>query len=148
MCCYHMIKWRSGTETIFYRRPSVINTPRKAQKGKGPWYMAIWHIICECQTTDSAHLQVGSQEERIVPGNLVPAQIISQDEDDVRPSPCTGLPWVRGGGLYNQVTLHCWPTEPVNTNTSMRPGNMISLLHPTVALLLKLEPGVSLNSPP
>ena len=34
------------------------------------------------------HLQVGCEDERIVPGDLVPAEVISQDEDDVRP----GLP--------------------------------------------------------
>ena len=140
-----MIKWQAGTETIFFRRPSGIKTPRKAQKGKGPWYMAIWHNICECRTTNSAHLQVGSQEERIVPGNLVPAQIISQDEDDVRPGlPRTTLAWNREKVITRS---QYWPAEPPNINTiNTRNGNMISLQDCTG--LTSTKTGVFLNSLP
>ena len=38
------------------------------------------------------HLHVGGEEERIVPGHLVPSQIISQEDDDVRPFLHTTLP--------------------------------------------------------
>ena len=97
-----------------------------------------------------AHLQVGSEEERIVPGDLVPAQVISQEEDDVRLGLRTTLPWLRGGG-YNKVSI--LTTEPANINTTKTTtmlGNMIYLHHYTVALSLQpiLERVVSLNSPP
>ena len=86
----------------------------------------------------SAHLQVGSEEERIVPGDLIPAQVICQEEDDVRPGLGTTLPCGERERVItrSQCSADQWPPEPVNINTTSTNmvGNMMSPLDDTVLM--------------
>ena len=75
------------------------------------------------------HLQVGGEEELIVPGHLVPSQIISQEEDNVRPGLRTAPSWGERRGVI--TSLLCSPTPPVNINTTNT--NSISLKDFTAA---------------